>query len=94
MSLSRRDFIAAIESAVPWLRAHHSEQNCGHFALEPERAPGLSFQRDGHREGGGENSMHHGTIGRRVIKSFRTAKLAAPAARCLSVCPLTIMPIE
>ena len=33
-------------------------------------------------------------IGRRVRKSLRIAKPAAAAARCLSVCPLTIEPTE
>jgi transposase len=34
------------------------------------------------------------SIGRRVRKSLRIAKPAAAAARCLSVCPLTIEPTE
>ena len=34
------------------------------------------------------------SIGRRVWKSLRIAKPAAAAARCLSVCPLTIEPTE
>ncbi len=37
---------------------------------------------------------NHGAIGRRVCKSLRIARLAAAAARCLSVCPLTIEPSE
>lgn len=36
----------------------------------------------------------YGAIGRRVCKSLRIARLAAAAARCLSVCPLTIEPSE
>jgi hypothetical protein len=34
------------------------------------------------------------SMGRRVRKSLRIAKPAAAAARCLSVCPLTIEPTE
>jgi hypothetical protein len=37
---------------------------------------------------------NYGAIGRRVCKSLRIARLAAAAARCLSVCPLTISPKE
>jgi hypothetical protein len=37
---------------------------------------------------------NYGAIGRRVCKSLRIARLAAAAARCLSVCPLTIEPSE
>jgi hypothetical protein len=36
----------------------------------------------------------YGAIGWRVCKSLRIARLAAAAARCLSVCPLTIEPSE
>jgi hypothetical protein len=43
---------------------------------------------------GPHQPRNYGAIGRRVCKSLRIARLAAAAARCLSVCPLTIEPSE
>jgi hypothetical protein len=70
-------------------RRFHDVPRCG---VSPSKKPkGLTQTNTSDRP---LQPRNYGAIGRRVCKSLRIARLAAAAARCLSVCPLTIEPSE